>query len=132
MPLVKNNAGISDISTVPLTNAKHFAQLSFWLGSFNPSLGNTTIKRYDCTTKKWGNSDEKSPGPSGGFEDRLKPRIENGFISYYINPVIPEIELMNYLRNPTGSKVFHVNARSYTKEANSESQTDYYITLTLF
>ncbi len=132
VPLVKNKADLDDISPVPLTNATHFTQLSFWLGSFNPSPGSSSLKRYDCTTKKWGNSDEKSGGPSGGFEDRLKPRNENGFISSYVNPVIPEIELLNYLRNPVGLKKFNINARAYRKEGDAESQTDYYITLTLF
>lgn len=132
LPLVKNKADMDDISPLPLTNATHFAQLSFWLGYFNPSPGNSSLKRYDCTTKKWENSDEKSGGPSGGWGDREKSRNENGFISYYVNPVIPEIELMNYLRNPVGLKRFNINARAYRKEADTESQTDYYITLTLF
>ncbi len=131
VPLVKNKSDMDDITPVPLSNTNYFAQLSFWAGFFRPSPGNGTSKNYDCTTKEWQNSDEKPGVPVPGFEDRMKSTSQNGVISYYINPIIPQTELMNYLRNPIGKKTFRINARSYKKEASSESQTDFYITLSL-
>lgn len=131
VPLVKNKADMDEITPVPLTNANHFAQLSFQLGYFNPSPGNATLKKYDCSTKEWQNSNEKSGGPSGEFIERGRPSNQNGLLTYFVNPVIPEIELMNYLRNPIGEKKFIIRARRYIKEANTETQTDFYITLLL-
>ena len=130
MPLVKTKADRDDITPVPLTNPNYFAQLSFWPGYFHPAPANGGSKRYDCSVKKWMDSD--IPGVSlPGFEERRKSTNQNGSIASYVNPVIPEGELMTYLRNPIGKKIFHINARSYSKDTNSESQTDYYITLSL-
>ena len=38
---------------------------------------------------------------------------------------------MNYQRTPISAKTFNLTARTYKKEGNTESQTDFYITLTL-
>ena len=132
VPLVKNKASMDDIKPVPLTNANHFAQMSIQVGYFHPAPPIGTSKKYNCDTKKWENSNETYGFSLPDFIEREKAVNQNGYISSYINPVIPENELMSYLRNPSGMKRFEIKARSYKKEANAESQTDYYITLTLF
>ncbi len=132
-PLVQNDKDREDIIPVPLTNASHFAQLSLEAGSFRPSPGVVNIRNYNCQDKKWVNSTEdgiKIPGFSFLIEGG-KSIKEEGNERVYINPIIPEVELMNYLRNPIGMKTFTIKARSYEKTATIETQTDIYITLTL-
>ena len=82
VPLVKNKPDMDDSTPAPLTNANHFAQLSFWAGSFHPSPRDGELKTYDCTIKGWRKTTDNLGVPLPEFEDRRKPMNQNGLVTY--------------------------------------------------
>ena len=140
VPLVKLKNSLDDINPLPLTNAKYYTQLSVQLGGITPNLnaaaGAIASKNYDCGIKTWQDEErDKRYGVSvrspAFLTEGGRSKKDGDFISYYINPIVPAIELMNYLNNPVGSKTFTINSRGYEKSPSGDIQTDVYITLVI-
>jgi hypothetical protein len=131
VPLVKAGDILEDVDEVPLVNPDYYIRLFINIGgitpNINPAAPKLSGKSYDCTTKKWTQTEPSKYGLSIPDFTVLGRDLRSGAsetgMYVYRSPIFNEKELLNYLRKPAGGKTFSFEVKDYSKNNTEEVST---------